>query len=258
MPCARSWLGLTHLWGAGATPPVAEPPGPSRRPSASSGNGLGGAWVGRGKEGRGGLALEGSHVLRILIDGIDLTGKTTTARALAKLLGGRYNSGPMHKGSLGRLADRVVAGRSPAIIKGVVSVFAYMRDRRAAKDNDAIVVQDRYWPSLLAFAQTAYPWPVPNISAALFARCPQFDADIFLTAPSGVLVERYKARDRKDRIEEGMFGDRSFAERYERALERIMRGRPNFRLFDTSHCEPQETAEKIAAWLRESNLLPSV
>jgi thymidylate kinase len=81
------------------------------------------------------------------------------------------------------------------------------------------------------------------------------DANILLTAPFEVLVERYGARDRRDTIEARVVSDWGFAERYERALEGIMRGQPHFREFDTSKSEPQEVAREVAAWLRELNLL---
>jgi thymidylate kinase len=196
-------------------------------------------------------------VLRILVDGIDLTGKTTTAKAFAEIVGARYNSGPIHKGPAGKLADRIVASPAPQITKGATSTLAYILDRPALSLMSEILIQDRYWPSLLAYAQVAYPWPIPNISAALFARCPRFDVNILLAARCDALVERYKERDRKDRIETRLVRDPEFEERYERALREIMQGLGNFREFDTSNSMPEETAHEIAAWLRESNLLPS-
>ena len=184
--------------------------------------------------------------MTILFDGLDLSGKSAIAQIVAAELGAAVNSGGIHDDVLARWGRRVFAGNAPNIIKGAVYTGSFLIDAmraRGARD----LVQDRYWPSLMAYARASYPKPMATIITSASRWYVRFDVNIHVTCAPEERMRRMEARGARDRIDRSLMRDPAFADRYESELTAIMSRLDNYLRLDTTGRTVDESAAIVLA-----------
>ncbi|MFJ3762554.1 hypothetical protein [Streptomyces sp. NPDC090080] len=201
--------------------------------------------------------------MRVLIDGLDLSGKTTLTAALATELAARGRTVAKHKGFL---ADRHPARRAlkklplvrqpdSTLVTTAYLTAGYLVDslltRTAAPEPPGtVLIQDGYVDRTVAFGMAGGPY----LSAALALRWPRlfapFDLAVYLTAPAEVRRNRLGARETPDAVDIRGVEDTRFADTFNAMLTCGM-GRRHDRLLvlDTSVHQPEEMAATIATTL---------
>ncbi|MGW6499303.1 hypothetical protein [Nonomuraea angiospora] len=198
--------------------------------------------------------------MRILIDGLDLTGKSTLVRELTSTLNERGIPAQDHRWMLGRghpfatKLRRLPRVRQPdsALITAALLGPGFLLDgllvRLAPPDAPGeVIVQDGYADRCVAFGIAGGP----HLAACLALRWPSllapFDLAVYLHAPVHVRAERLATRDIVDDNDRRTVEDQSFAATFNAILVRgVGRRHPNLRIYDTSLRTAAEIASEIA------------
>ncbi|MFC5724983.1 hypothetical protein ACFP1Z_33060 [Streptomyces gamaensis] len=198
--------------------------------------------------------------MRISVNGLDGSGKTTLVEALVEEFTSRGHRAVGHRGLLTehhparRLLKKLPLVRQPdsGFITTAYLLAGYALDALLVKHDppqpaDAVIVQDGYVDRTVAFGMADGPY----LAATLALRWPhvftKFDVAVYLHAPLDVRRERLMARQKLDAVDLRGIEDPDFADRFTAMLVHGM-GRRHRRLlvFDTSCHTPQEMAAQIA------------
>lgn len=201
---------------------------------------------------------------RILVDGLDLTGKTTLTSAIIAALGERGVPAVPHRGMLAghypleqRLRRTFPLVRQPdsSLVTSVFLLGAFPLDRVLAAINPpqpagAVLVQDGYADRTAALGMAGGPY----LAACLALRWPRlyapFDVAVYLHAPAETRAARLAARPDADVNDFRSVRDTGFADTFTAMLTRGM-GRRHHQLlvFDTSRHAPGEMAAAVTGLL---------
>lgn len=201
---------------------------------------------------------------RILVDGLDLTGKTTLTAAIIAALGERGVPAVPHRGMLARrypLEQRLrrtfplVRQPDSSLVTSIFLAAAFPLDRVLARicppqPEGTVLVQDGYADRTAALGMAGGPY----LSACLALRWPRlyapFDVAVYLHAPAETRAARLAARPDADANDFRSVRDTTFAEAFTAMLVHGM-GRRHRRLlvFDTSRHSPQEMAAAVTSRL---------
>jgi len=203
---------------------------------------------------------------RILVDGLDLTGKTTLTQAIVDALAERGVPAMRHRGMLAarhpleRWLKKLPLVRQPdsSMITSAFLLGGYALDgvlARLAPPQPAgiVLVQDGYADRTAAFGMAGGPF----LAACLALRWPQvfaaFDVAVYLHAPAPVRASRLADRRDADAGDIRSVEDLQFAQTFTAMLTRGMgRRHRTLLVFDTSRHTPQEMAEAVV------ELLPAI
>jgi thymidylate kinase len=201
---------------------------------------------------------------RILVDGLDMTGKTTLTHAIVEVLAERGVAAMRHRGMLAHhhplerwLKKTFPLVRQPesslvttAFLLGGYALDGLLAELDPPRPAGTVLVQDGYADRTVAFGMAGGPY----LAACLALRWPRvfaaFDVAVYLHAPAEVRAGRLAVRDDADANDIRTVADQAFAEVFSVMLMRGM-GRRHKRLlvFDTSRHTPQEMAATIAGIL---------
>jgi thymidylate kinase len=201
---------------------------------------------------------------RILVDGLDLTGKSTLTAAIIAALGGRGVPVMPHRGMLAghyplerRLRRTFPLVRQPdsSLVTAVFLLGAYPLDRVLAgidppQPPGTVLVQDGYADRTAALGMAGGPY----LAARLALRWPRiyapFDVAVYLHAPAATRAARLAARPDADVNDVRSARDIEFAETFTAMLVQGM-GRRHRQLlvFDTSRHSPEEMAADVTGLL---------
>jgi len=198
-----------------------------------------------------------SRPVMVLIEGLDLTGKTTLARMLVAELTGRGIPAVHRRGFLARrhpldwLLERSAPGdrpRSQAL--NAAFLFGAVLDRMIAAPHRSrglgvVLVQESYVDRAVAYGVAAGRWPL----AVAAARCPRlfarFDLAVITHAPPAARLERLIARGDGDAVDRLTLTSQAFAGTFDEVLVRVA-GRHRMVLrVDTSLRGPQDIVDEI-------------
>lgn len=209
--------------------------------------------------------------MRVLVDGLDLSGKTTLVTALATELEGRGHPVTRHRGLLAtchparRALKRLPLVRQPdsALVTGAYLLAGYVLDgvlvRAVAPEaRDTVLIQDGYVDRTVAFGMAGGPY----LTAALALRCSRlfasFDVAVYLHAPAEVRRARLGLRERPDAVDIRGVEDTDFAAAFTAMLIHGMGPRHRRLLvFDTSQHSPDQMAPAIADALLDTSPAPA-
>ncbi len=201
---------------------------------------------------------------RILVDGLDLTGKTTLTAALISALGEHGVPAMPHRGMLAghypleqwlRRTFPLVRQPDSGLVTAVFLLGAYPLDRLLAgidppQPAGAMLVQDGYADRTAALGMAGGPY----LAACLALRWPRiyapFDVAVYLHAPASTRAARLAVRLDADVNDFRSVRDTEFAETFTAMLVRGM-GRRHRQLlvFDTSRHAPEEMAAAVTGLL---------
>ncbi|MDQ0700904.1 hypothetical protein [Streptomyces sp. W4I9-2] len=198
--------------------------------------------------------------MRVLIDGLDLSGKTTLTAALAAELEARGRTVVEHRGFLAerhparRLLKMLPLVRQPdsTLVTTAYLTAGYVLDSllvRAVASEPAgtVLIQDGYVDRTVAFGMAGGPY----LAAVLALRWPRvfapFDVAVYLHASAEARRARLGMREKPDAVDIRGAEDAEFAATFTAMLTRGM-GRRHHKLlvFDTSAHDPGEMAATIA------------
>ncbi|WP_043224331.1 hypothetical protein [Streptomyces sp. NRRL F-5193] len=197
--------------------------------------------------------------MRVLVDGLDLSGKTTLTAALADELEARGRTVLTRKGLLAprhparRLLRKLPLVRQPdsTLVTTAYLTAGYVLDsllvRASAPDPaGAVLIQDGYVDRTVAFGMAGGPY----LAAVLALRWPRvfapFDVAVYLHAPADARRTRLGARENPDAVDIRGVEDAEFAATFTAMLTCGM-GRRHKKLlvFDTSAHSPEEMATAV-------------
>ncbi|MGA5701725.1 hypothetical protein [Peterkaempfera bronchialis] len=197
--------------------------------------------------------------MRILVDGLDLSGKTTLTHALIEELGNREMPAWRHRGMLAEhhplepLLRRLPLARQAesSLVTTALLAAGYALDAALVRIDPprppGVLIQDGYADRAVAFGIAGGPY----LAAALALRWARwfapFDVAVYLHAPVSVRRARLAARVEVDAADRRSVEDEPFAERFTAMLVHGM-GRRHRRLLvlDTGCIGPREMARQIA------------
>ncbi|WP_031072060.1 hypothetical protein [Streptomyces sp. NRRL WC-3742] len=198
--------------------------------------------------------------MRILVDGLDLSGKTTLTHALVGEFADRGVPAVRHRGMLAHhhpiepILKRLPLFRQPdsSLITTAFLGAGYALDALLVKADPpqprgTVLVQDGYADRTVAFGIAGGPY----LAAVLGLRWPAlfapFDLAVYVHAPIAVRRKRVAGREDIDANDRRSVEDRPFADLFNAVLLHGM-GRRHRRLlvFDTAEHSPQQMARQIA------------
>jgi thymidylate kinase len=197
--------------------------------------------------------------MRILIDGLDLSGKTTLVDAVLEVLAVRGVPAVRHRGMLAehhpfeRLLKRLPlahqadsGGITAAYLFAGFALDATLSRIDPPHTDGAVLIQEGYVDRTVAVGLAGGPY-LPAALALWAARgFATFDLAVFLHASLEVRRERMQYRDRVDAGDRRSVVDEGFAMRFNTALLHYLgRRHRNLLTFDTGQFSPQEIAEQI-------------
>nr|WP_255360223.1 hypothetical protein [Kitasatospora sp. MBT66] len=199
--------------------------------------------------------------MRILVDGLDMSGKTTLVTNLVGAFESLGHPAARHRGFLAghhpvkKALKRLRLVRQPdsalittAYLLGGYAVDAALVRLDPPQPTGAILVQDGYVDRTVAFGMSGGPY----LSAALALRCAHlfapFDLAVYLHAPVETRAERMAGREKVDAVDRRSVEDPAFAHRFNAFLLHGMgRRHRNLLVFDTSEHSPEHMAEIVVA-----------
>ncbi|MEV4806726.1 hypothetical protein AB0K18_42590 [Nonomuraea sp. NPDC049421] len=210
--------------------------------------------------------------MRILVDGLDLTGKTTLVKALTTTLSERGISTRSHTWMLARhhpfaaMLRRLPRVRQPdsGAITAALLGPGYLLDgllvRWAPPDRPGeVIIQDGYADRCAAFGMAGGPHLAACLALRWCRMFAPFDIAVYLHAPVEVRAERLAVRQNPDAGDRRSVEDHAFADAFAAMLVQGMgRRHQQLRVFDTSRHAPADIAAEIADLIKPaaSPMLP--
>ncbi|MFE5868795.1 hypothetical protein ACFQ6V_09095 [Streptomyces roseifaciens] len=194
----------------------------------------------------------------VLIEGMDLTGKTTLATLLAAQLEDRGVRTVLHRGFLARrhplrpVLDRTEPGMRPAdSTLNTAFILGSLMDRALpgvldGRDHE-VVIQESYVDRAIAYGMAAGGWMAARYAARHPDRFVSFDLGVLTRAPLAVRRARARARGGGDRVDARTLHDEAFGEEFWSTLEHVAARHREVVLVDSDARLPQESVQEIAA-----------
>jgi thymidylate kinase len=179
----------------------------------------------------------------VLVEGVDLTGKSTLARGLATALGGERHLGAFHQGGLARLALRRYRSGVDPTRASQTWLFSLAECADAflpATSRAAVRVQEVYVDHTIALAEVLGRHAAAALCRGALPFLPRFDATIYLRADVEVRRRRLAERPQTDRIDRLVVDDPVRAEDLERRLFAYVRRRPRLLVLDSGRLDPEQ------------------
>ena len=180
--------------------------------------------------------------MKVLVEGVDLTGKSTLVAGLCAALGAEKNVGPFHHGSLARLAlRRSLAGADLRWSQTWLFTLAEVADAVLPPTRrPALRVQEVYVDHTIALSELLGRRAAAALCRAALPLLPRFDATIYLRADLEVRRRRLAERPRADRIDRLLLEAPARAEELERRLYALVSRRPRLLILDSGRMDAEE------------------
>jgi thymidylate kinase len=196
----------------------------------------------------------------VLIEGLDLTGKTTLARTLVAQLTRSGVPVMHHRGFLARrhplawLLEHTAPGDRPGSqALNAAFLCGAALDRLIAAGQTyrgpGVLVQESYVDRAVAYGAAAGRWPLAMAAARhprVFAR---FDLAVITHAPPATRLERLIARGDGDAVDRLTLTDQAFPDTFYEVLTQVAGRHRRVLRVDTSLRGPHDVAGEIAAEL---------
>ncbi|ROR42992.1 hypothetical protein [Kitasatospora cineracea] len=199
--------------------------------------------------------------MRILVDGLDMSGKTTLVATLIKTLETRGVTAVRHRGMLAEhhpiepLLKRlplVRQARSSAItaafLVGGYALDGLLVHLDPPAPTDAVIIQDGYADRTIAFGLAGGPYLTAALALWASRVFATFDVAVYLHASPRVRGERMAERADVDEADRRSVQDEHFAARFNASLLNFVgRRHRTLLVFDTAEHTPEEIAEQVLA-----------
>lgn len=202
--------------------------------------------------------------MRILIDGLDLSGKTTLASRLTTVLRETHHRPVHHRGFLSPrnpLAGPLQNVKAPDHPTSSLLNSSYLvgcvldKALRGAQlwERRGLLIQESYVDRCLAYGYASGPWPSARIALRNPGMFIGFDLAIYLSAPLHVRRERLSRRVDANSIDRLSVLSETFHDDFMAAL--AMAGRRHRRVltYDTSQHTTEQITDEVVRWLGEAD-----
>lgn len=198
--------------------------------------------------------------MRILVDGLDLSGKTTLVTALTQEFVARGYHAMRHRGMLAEhhpiepLLKRLPLVRQPdsGFITAAFLLAGYALDAALVnydppRPKSTVIVQDGYVDRTVAFGMAGGPYLAAALALRWWRVFAPFEVAVYLHAPADVRRTRLAGRTDADPVDIRGVEDAAFAETFTAMLVRGMgRRHKHLLVFDTSRHTPAHMATQVA------------
>jgi len=190
----------------------------------------------------------------VLIEGTELSGKTTLAESVRQKLenkgyGATVNIGPIDKKSLFVNMPLGVAQRIKLpSFQELMYTLSLMADREPGKIYDGIdfFIQERCFPSVIAYSKVLVPFGINRYAGNMLRRrYPSFDVNVLLKTSIDARLERIKLRKRKTKLDEMVEENPRLSVDLEREIQRVLCGEKNYFELNTGYMTIEEATEEM-------------
>ncbi len=190
----------------------------------------------------------------ILIEGTELSGKTTLAKSVRQRLTNEgfsivINSGPINKTS--RLVNTPL-NMAKKIHSPSIKEFLYTlslitdRDPKESYPEVDFFMQERYFPSVIAYSKVFNSFGVNRYVGDYLQRFyPSFDINILVKTSLETRLERIKTRNVKTKLDKIIEEKPQLASDLEREIQRVLCKERNYFELNTDEMDIDEATEEI-------------
>jgi thymidylate kinase len=197
----------------------------------------------------------------VAFEGAEYSGKTVTAKLLAERLSASgfsacYNTGTIHKASaiddLQRLA-RDANHRQRELLYTATFLLDKARDDQLP--SNCILIQDRYWPSVVAYGRFL------NGERSLHA---DLDKNELFIQPAAVIrlccsfeekQQRQSVRQKKTELDKFLMEDAARMSSLEQEIDRVLSGLPSVKTIDTTNTPIADVLRQAEEFLIERRVV---
>jgi len=193
----------------------------------------------------------------VLVEGMDLTGKTTLSRLLVAELETRGLNAVHHRGFLAsrhpmrRLLERTTPGNKPSSwLLNAAFVAGALMDRvlpGVLDDDNDVVVHESYVDRAIAYGVAEGAWPVARLAARWSRAFAAFDLAVLTHAPLEVRQARMRERgSTSDRVDARTVRSARFERTFSGVLQQVARRHRHLMRADSAAQPAQAIAAAIA------------
>jgi thymidylate kinase len=192
----------------------------------------------------------------ITLEGSDYSGKSTTFMNLAKKYSKRndvgFNEGPIYPNGLtARLLT--IANQSDELEREFLYTMSFAFDAiesiRTYSDDNRLIFQDRYWPSVIAYGRFLNREKSIHNTGDFRPLFIQPSATIYFSCSLDEKMKRSEKRGRKSVLDRFLLGDNKEFIRLEEEIEISLYGLPNVFKIDTTNRSVQQVSSEIIKYL---------
>jgi thymidylate kinase len=195
----------------------------------------------------------------IIFEGSDYVGKTTISKYLADRLARqnvRLNSGVIYPNKLSLMVCDY-ALNTDDLTKETLYTFAFLLDRQENeyRDDQSIIIQDRYWPSIVAYGRFLNKENSIHNNFDFRKMFLQPNAIVYLTCSVEEKIRRTLLRKKKSFLDEFFIKDNELSNRLEEEIIKAIKDLPNLIDINTTSKTIEETASIIERELIERGII---
>lgn len=196
----------------------------------------------------------------VSFEGSDYTGKTTTSEFLAEKLRKKYNvrfnDGVIYP-TPASIAVCSTADDSNDLIKEILYTAAFLLDKVEDEnaDDTALIIQDRYWPSVIAYGRFLNHEKSIHAESRMNPLFIQPEAIVYLKCSYAEKIKRSKIRQKTSVLDRFLLNANGSVDKLEREIERSLQNLPNIVTIDTTDCPVEDVALQIEQYLLDKDLL---
>jgi thymidylate kinase len=198
----------------------------------------------------------------IALEGLDYSGKTHTLANLPECLTERrgifVNSGPVYKTDLTHRLISLAAETDDLERERVYTLIMALdkiSDLVNSSTVEEIYLQDRYWPSVVAYGRF--------LNGCNSIHCDQDLSNLFIKPVATVVLScsreemtrRSARRGRKSVLDETLLSNPQEVDKLEAEMEFVLKNLSNVYRIDTTNLSVEEVGDKLERFLRGLNLL---
>ncbi|MFH1376872.1 MAG: hypothetical protein ABIH25_04510 [Candidatus Woesearchaeota archaeon] len=192
----------------------------------------------------------------ITFEGSDYSGKTTTSKALAKMLGLRFNDSVIYptKTSSQLLT---IAKEADDKIREVLYTSAFILDKQIEEyiNTNEIFIQDRYWPSIIAYGRFLNKENSIHFTTNFRELFIKPSAVIYLACSLDEKRKRSEKRKRKSILDKYLLQNNDNCNRLEEEIQKSLNGLENIIKIDTTNKNIKELEIQITRELKQRELI---
>lgn len=191
----------------------------------------------------------------ILLEGTELSGKTTLANSVGNSLSNEgysvfVNSGPIDKNSsLVVLPLKMAESVDSPYLKELFYTLSLAGDKSPGRVYDGEVdflIQERSFPSVIAYSSVLNPFGVNRFLGGMLRQVyPSFDYNFLIKTSTNSRLARMNAKGSKTKLDEMVRSNPTLGVDLENEIKRILEGERNYTEVDTDQMEIEEATKYI-------------
>ena len=196
----------------------------------------------------------------ISFEGSDYSGKTTTAKLLAEKLSKNnskivYNSGSIYSGEELAMYKEISLYIDDSQREAFYTSAFFLDKKRLDKSDDRIILQDRYWMSVVAYGRFLNKEKSLHQHVDLSKWMIKPDAIIYLQCSAEEKIRRSNLRNSKSVLDRYLLKNPEEINKLEYEIKRTLKSFDKIFSLDTTGISISDVTEKVENYLLGENLL---